>query len=289
LRVINFRNVRLPELCIGKHALRWCRHPAVRPHTASTLSAPWHCTAVRCLRHVAALLCGAAFRCRSTAAPWHRSAAALSLHRTPSAYRSHGLRGTVLSLMSPFCESALRTLAVIWTILIVLLCVGLCFIQKQLRIVVALAGEACWLSCAPPGCPRQHGGVRKPPRCNFCMSFRISRGSLTRPWEHIGLGCASPAQVSRKFGASLHRCGTTDLHVFGKHGERRVRASLAQVLNTSYKFRKGAGTRVYETGMCCSVWISIPFPPSRVRVPPRPGCGCPPQRRISADRRRCST
>jgi hypothetical protein len=71
-----------------------------------------------------------------------------------------------------------------------------------------------------------HGDVRKPPRRDFRASFRHSRGPLTSPWKHPGLGGASPAQVLRKF---VHSRGTTDLHVFGKHGARRVRASLAQV------------------------------------------------------------
>ena len=42
-----------------------------------------------------------------------------------------------------------------------------------------------------------------PPRRDFRVSFRNCRRALTSPWEHPGLGGASPAQVSRKFGASL--------------------------------------------------------------------------------------
>jgi hypothetical protein len=46
------------------------------------------------------------------------------------------------------------------------------------------------------------GGVRKPPRREFRVSFRNSRGPLTSPWEHPGHGGGSLAQVSRKFVAS---------------------------------------------------------------------------------------
>jgi hypothetical protein len=59
------------------------------------------------------------------------------------------------------------------------------------------------------------------------VSFRNSWGPLASPWAHSGLGGASPAQVWRKF---VHTCGTVDLQVFGKHGVRRVGASLVQVL-----------------------------------------------------------
>jgi hypothetical protein len=69
-------------------------------------------------------------------------------------------------------------------------------------------------------------------------------GALRARWCKSG---ASIAQVFRKF---ARRHGTTDLHGFGKHGARRVRASLAQVLVQVPNFGKTRAQEFTNTATC---------------------------------------